>query len=212
MAGKQQLLLVTLSSAQPISQQAGFTDDTGDAIATQYGGSWGFSNKANNGWLYCGMSLEECQSACCEMGCAELSVTSNNCCFPAMSVCEGSRRVNDDKWYLIAEPSTSTSPPSTPPTPPSSSCTFEAAGDDDHWCGLSHAGQAGFTDDTGDAIATQYGGSWGLSNKANNGWLYCGMSLEECQSACCEMGCAELSVTSNNCCEMGCAELSVTSN
>merc|ERR1712039_402032 len=90
---------------------------TGDAIATQYGGSWGFSNKANNGWLYCGMSPEECQSACCEMGCAELSVTNNNCCFPAMSVCEGSSRQNDDKWYFIPAPSTTPVAPM-PPTLP----------------------------------------------------------------------------------------------
>ena len=123
--------------------------------------------------------------------CAELSVASNGCCFPAMSVCPGSRRSNDEKYYFTTT--------STPPPPPAAAGSWELAGD--HWCGTTHPGQEGFTQETGQGLAEQYGGDWAYSSKANNGWRYCGLSLEQCQAACLAMGdCAELSVASNGCC------------
>ena len=118
--------------------------------------------------------------------------------------------MNDDKYYFVM-PSTSPQPPSPSPSPPSpspalslappASGSWELADEGDHWCGASHPGQAGFTQESGQALAEQYGGSWAYSAKANNGWVFCEMSLEDCQAACIAMGdCAELSVTSNSCC------------
>ena len=62
-----------------------------------------WANDGKNGWRFCGLTLEGCQEACIAMGdCAELSVASNGCCFPATSECEGTRRSNDDKYYTTA--------------------------------------------------------------------------------------------------------------
>lgn len=62
------------------------------------GGTW--LNDGKNGWRFCGLTLEGCQEACVGMGdCAELSVASNLCCFPARTQCDGTRRPNDDKYY-----------------------------------------------------------------------------------------------------------------
>ena len=76
-------------------------DAASGAPYLQDGDTWGSDGK--NGWRFCGLSLEACQQACVGMGgCAELSVASNGCCFPATSQCEGARRPNDDKYYATA--------------------------------------------------------------------------------------------------------------
>ena len=51
-------------------------------------GDFGWNNKQR--WRLCSSSLPNCKAACQRLGdCAEMSVASNGCCFPAASTCSG---------------------------------------------------------------------------------------------------------------------------
>ena len=51
------------------------------------------------GWRLCGANLQQCQQACVALGdCAELSMASNGCCFPATEACDGTKRTKDSKY------------------------------------------------------------------------------------------------------------------
>ena len=81
-----------------------------------------------------------------------------------------------------------------PPSPPNTS-SWHLTSTVGNWCGTSHPGQAGYSDE----IGLPYGGNWGYSTK--DGYRFCKLSLASCQAACVDMGgCAELSVAPNGCC------------
>ena len=70
--------------------QAEYSASSGE-LYEPYSSSWKLD--ANNGWRFCGLSLDECREACVGMGaCAEVNVASNGCCFPARQRCVGSSR------------------------------------------------------------------------------------------------------------------------
>jgi len=169
--------------------QAGYDQESGAALAELYGGNWKYD--ANNGWRFCGLSLEECQTACVQMGeCAELLYTSNGCCFPATQQCNGDQRTNDEKYDVVDCVSPSA------PEATENSCWRVA--DDGGWCS-EHPGQVGYDESSGSELAAVYGGDWALDAA---GWRYCGLTLGECMAACTAMddGCAELYVAPEGCC------------
>jgi len=181
--------------------QAAYTEESGAALAAEYDGQWGLDTK--NGWRFCDMSLDECRDSCVAMGdCAEMSVASNGCCFVAKSTCDGTKRTNDDK-YQVTACALPPSPPSaqllTQPSSLAAPVCWEDAPEGSYWCGVTHPGQAAYTEESGAALAAEYDGQWGLDTK--NGWRFCDMSLDECRDSCVAMGdCAEMSVASNGCC------------
>jgi hypothetical protein len=60
------------------------------AASSQRAG-WNFDGSPNGGWRWCGISSEECQVECVNLGeCASIYFTPNQCCFPSKEVCQGS--------------------------------------------------------------------------------------------------------------------------
>jgi len=201
--------------------QAGYDADSGAPYLSE-GGNW---KSSDDGWRFCGVSLEQCQAACIAMGdCAEVSFTSNLCCFPATEQCHGSERTNDQKYHVVAcppppplpappaatpspplvqvafsAPPPSSSPPPPSAEPPATTCWRETS-EDDSWCGLDHPGQAEYDEYSGAAFVELFGGNWRLDT--SHGWRYCGLTAGECIAACLGMAdrCAELDFASNGCC------------
>jgi len=57
--------------------------------------------KKGAGWRFCGLTEEMCKAACIFMGtCAEVGISSNGCCYPALSHCLGNQRTNDKKFLF----------------------------------------------------------------------------------------------------------------
>jgi len=173
--------------------------------------------QVNPGWRFCGLSLAACKAACIAMGtCAELSVAANGCCYPAASTCVGDKRTSDTKFFTtdcdvgppspppaLSPPPPSPSPPppaATTPSPPPLLLCWEDATFGDFWCGGTHPGQAGYTQQSGSALGIGASSDY-VWEKKGAGWRFCGLSLEECKAACSAMGaCAELIVSGNGCC------------
>jgi len=91
-----------------------YSIDDGKEIADYYNRSWTYTDTdgsevvqggsanwklGSHGWRFCGLTLAQCQAACSTMGdCAELMVTSNGCCLPAKSRCNGTDETDGEKF------------------------------------------------------------------------------------------------------------------